>query len=522
VPHSRRAVLGRAAAVGAAAAGASLGRPGVAAAAASYAPAHYRGAPLLSTSGRHVVSRFSYGVTPRLAAEVLGAGGGSRWFEKQLTPSAISDPAADALLAWYPSLSRGPEELWQRQIQEIEGGWEVMADYARWAMLRRIHTKRQVLETMTEFWENHFNVPVWGDATFTWRTSYGVAIRRHALGRFDDLLHATITHPAMLIYLDGAISTAAHPNENLGRELLELHTVGRGAYTEDDVKNSARILTGWSVDMWQTWAAGYQTEDHWVGPVGVMGFSDPNASSDGRGVTKRYLTHLAHHPATARRIARKLAVKFVGDDPSPALVDKLAAVYLANDTAIKPVLRALIASTAFKDAVGSKVRDPGEDIVATYRALGVRVQRPPDGDAGDEYAATAMLWQVASLGTSPFAWPRPDGQPIDNDSWSSPSRLIASMDVHYGMCGGWWPSVGISYPKPTDWMPKESLRFDKLVDHLAQQLLHRRSTAQLLKACCEAVDVAPTETITADHGLVRWNFPRLLTVFLDSPAHLSR
>ncbi|MCW2795254.1 MAG: hypothetical protein JWM79_751 [Nocardioides sp.] len=468
------------------------------------------------------MGRFSYGVTARLATEVLAAGGANRWLEKQLAANRISDPAADALLGWYPSLSRGPQELWQRQIQEIEGGWEVMADYARWVMLRRMHTKRQVLETMTEFWENHFNVPVWGDATFTWRTSYGAAIRRQALGRFDDLLHATITHPAMLIYLDGAVSTAAHPNENLGRELLELHTVGRGNYTEDDVKNSARILTGWSVDMWETWAASYETQDHWLGPVRVMGFSDANTASDGRAVTRRYLSYLAHHPATAQRIARKLAVKFVGDNPSRALVDKLAGVYLDNDTAIKPVLRALVATTAFGRGVGSKVRDPGEDVVATYRALGVRVQRPPEGDAAEPYAATAMLWQVANLGTSPFAWPRPDGQPIDNDSWSSPSRLIASMDVHYGMSGGWWPSVGITYREPMDWMPKPSLRFNVLVDHLSQQLLHRRSTAQLLEACCQAVDVTPTEMINADHGLVRWSFPRLLTTFFDSPAHLTR
>jgi hypothetical protein len=479
-------------------------------------------APLLGRRARHLVSRFSYGVTPALAAEVLAAGGADSWFEDQLRPHRISDPGTDALLAWYPSLSRGPQDLWQRQIQEIEGGWEVMADYARWVMLRRMHARRQVLETMTEFWENHFNVPVWGDATFTWRTQYGGVIRRHALGRFDDLLHATVTHPAMLIYLDGAVSTARHPNENLGRELLELHTVGRGAYTEDDVKSSARILTGWSVDLWETWAASYLPDDHWQGPVRVMDFSDPNDAADGRDLTRRYLSYLAHHPATAQRVARKLAVKFVSDTPPRSLVDRLAAVYLDHDTAIKPVLRALVASSAFRDAVGAKVRDPGEDIVATYRALGVELDRPPEGAARDDYAVTAMLWQVGNLGTSPFAWPRPDGQPIDNESWASPSRLVASMDVHYAMSGGWWPSVGITYREPADWLPAPSTRFDRLVDHLSQQLLGRRSTAVLLQACCEATGVAATEQIDADHGLVRWEFYRLLSTFLDSPAHLTR
>jgi uncharacterized protein (DUF1800 family) len=468
------------------------------------------------------VGRFSYGVTPALAAEVVAAGGAKAWFEQQLAPARIADPVTDALVGWYPSLSRSPEELWQRQIQEVEGGWEVMADYARWVLLRRIHAKRQLLEVMTEFWENHLHVPVWGDATFTWRSPYGSVIRKRALGRFDDLLHATITHPAMLIYLDGAVSTAAHPNENLGRELLELHTVGRGSYDEDDVKASARILTGWAVDMWDTWAASYSTADHWRGPVQVMGFSDPNTSPDGRDLTRRYLTYLAHHPATAQRLARKLAVKFVGDNPPRSLVDELARVYLAHDTAIKPVLRALISSDAFQASVGAKVRDPGEDVVATYRVLGATLQEPPTGDARDDYAATALLWQVGALGTSPFAWPRPDGQPLDNDSWSSPSRLIASMEVHWSMSGRWWPSAGIAYRAPVDWLPKPRIRFDLLVDHLSQQLLHRRSTAVLLRACCEATDLTPDEVITADHGLVRWNFPRLLTTFLDSPNHLTR
>ena len=127
---------------------------------------------------------------------------------------------------------------------------------------------------MTEFWENHLNVPVNGDAQFTYRASYGDHIREHALGRFSDLLVGAITHPAMLIYLDQATSTKRHPNENLGRELLECHTVGRGSYTEDHVKASARILTGYTVDMWETWQALYNPEEHWRGTVKVMGFRD--------------------------------------------------------------------------------------------------------------------------------------------------------------------------------------------------------------------------------------------------------
>ncbi len=484
----------------------------------TYTPAHYRGDPLLSTRARHLVGRFSYAVTPALARQVRKQGGPEAWFDRQLTPHRVSDRGVGALRAWWPSLSRQPAALWQRQVAGTEGGWEVMLDYERWVLMRRMTSRRQLLEVMAEFWENHLNVPAIGDAHFVHRTDYGDTIRAGALGRFDDLLHAAVTHPAMLVYLDNAVSTAQHPNENLGRELLELHTVGRAQYDEDDVKDSARILTGWTVDMWNTWAPSYDPSRHARGTVTVMGFSDANSAADGRALTRRYLTYLAHHPATAARLARRLAVKFVSDDPPQALVDRLARVYLHHDTAIVPVLRALVRSSAFRDAVDAKVRDPGEDLVATYRALAVSVARP----RSEQHAANQMLWQAANMGTMPFSWPRPDGQPIDNQSWSSPSRLLASMDTHYVMSGGWWPKEGIAYRSPASWLPKDRIRFDLLVDHLSQRLLHRRSTARLLRACCEATGLTPHEVITRDHPLVKWSMPRLLTVFLDSPAFLTR
>ncbi|MFC6342473.1 DUF1800 domain-containing protein, partial [Nocardioides hankookensis] len=319
---------------------------------------------VLNGRDRHLVGRFSYGVTPELARDVRRAGGGREWFERQLAPGSVPDHAADRLRGWWPSLDRGPSDLWRRQVKEIEGGWQVMADYQRWVLLRRMESRHQLHEMMTELWEHHFNVPANGDAQFTWRVRYGDTIRKHALGRFDQLLPAVVTHPAMLISLDNVSSTKQFPNENLGRELLELHTVGRGAYDESDVKASARILTGWTVDMWETFAAEYDKERHARGPVKVMGFRHANKSADGREVTRDYLRYLAHHPATARHVARKLAVKFVRDDPSPALISRLARVYRQHDTDIRPVLRALVGTREFQRAVGAKVRDPGEDLVA--------------------------------------------------------------------------------------------------------------------------------------------------------------
>ncbi len=491
---------------------------------AAYKPRRHRGAPLLKQADRHLVDRFSYGNTPALTKQVRRAGGARAWFAQQLRPGGVPDGPTDRLITWWPSLTRGPLDLWTRNVDGTEGGWEVMADYQRWILLRRITTARPVAELMAEFWMNHFNVPVHGDGTFTYRFAYDQAIRRAALGTFEDLLLTATTHPAMGIYLNNAVSTKQHPNENLGRELLELHTVGYGAYDEDDVKDSARILTGYLVDMWRSWDAAYSPEDHATGPVSVLGFRHANAAADGRPVVEAYLRYLARHPATARRIARKLCVKFVGDAPSAALVESLAQVYLDNATAIKPVLQALVASKEFGRSAGAKVRDPSEEIVATYRVLRVTLSDPPAGDNG--YAARAILWQAGSIGAVPFDWPRPDGQPVDNQSWSSPARLLASMETHWAMSGGWWPKDGIRYRSAQAWLPSKRVRFDVLVDHLSQQLLGRHSTARLLKACVEVCPgdwhVRPSSKIEADHPLVRWGFHRVLATILDSPDHFTR
>ena len=476
-------------------------------------------AALLSPAERHLVTRFGYGVDATLAKDVRRAGGARAWFERQLTrPEAFPDRGADEVRRWWPDLDRKPADLWQRQVQEIRGGWEVMDDYGRWLLVRRIRTRRPVLEKMTEIWEGMLHVPVSGDGHFTWRVDYGDTIRRHALGRFDQLLAATTTHPAMLIFLSAATSTKRAPNENLGRELLELHTLGAGSYSEDDVKASSRILTGWHVDLWKTWAASYVKEDHWTGPVQVRGFRHKNAKADGREVTREYLRYLAHHPDTAHRVAERLATKLVRDDPPPALVRRLAKVYLKNDTEIVPVLRALVASKEFRRSAGAKLRDPSEDVVATYRALGVRVGRPERDDSG----ANAMLWQASGLGLSPHAWPRPDGTPVTDDVWASPARALASMSMHWSMAGGWWPTADLRYRRPSAWVPaKKPIRFADLVDEVSRDLLHRPAGKKLLETARLATGCRAREKIDREHPLYQWGFPRLLAAVLDSPDHLA-
>jgi hypothetical protein len=474
---------------------------------------------VLNARSLHIVNRFTGGWTPALVAEVTNAGGIDRWFAKQLSSDLIPDTFYLASGSWWPSNLATALTTIARANAGTEEIWEANAHYQSWSMVRRIGSQRQVLETMAAFWEHHFHVPTDGGQAGPYRQEYGRMIRSHALGRFDTLLNAVSTHPAMGAFLGNATSTRSAPNENQGRELLELHTVGRDAgYTEDDVKSSARILTGYRVDLWNTWVASYEPAAHWTGAVKVLGFTSANTATDGRAVTKAYLDYLAHHPSTAKRIARKLAVHFVSDTPSTALVNHLATVYLANGTAIAPVLKALVASTEFLASAGRKTRTPEEDVIATYRALGVRIARP----AKDESAANAILWQANEIGLTPFGWPRPDGRPDTADAWTSVSRMLGSFDVHYMMAGGWWPSVGAAYRKPASWLPRTALRFDRFVDHLSRSILGRPATPLLLKVASQATGVAAAATITSKHDLIRWNMPRLLTVFLDNPQHIGR
>ena len=467
----------------------------------------------------HALQRLTAGYTPALRRQVEAAGGLGRWLDRQLT-GGYDDAWAAQTATWWPSINATPAQIWKRHQDGVEELWRADANYQCWSLVRRFGSQRQVLETMADFWEHHLHVPASGEVG-PFRAAYGRTIRAHALGRYADLLKAAVTHPAMAVYLTNANSSKRAPNENLGRELLELHTVGRGQYGEDDVKASARILTGWRIGLWRDWAVSYDPAHHWTGPVRVMGFAHANAAADGRPVVAAYLDYLARHPATARRIALKLARRFVSDTPPPALVTRLAGVYLKSDTAIVPVLRALVAAPEFAATPNAKVRTPAEDVVATWRALGVRLTaRPRSGD--DETAANQVLWQTSSLGLTPFGWQRPDGRPDDAAAWSSTSRFLASVDVHYTMAGGWWPSRGLAYRTPASWLPAKRIRFDRLVDHLARTVQGRPATPLLLRVACEATGCRAGEVITRKHRIVRWEMPRLLTVLFDSPTHMTR
>lgn len=524
---SRRGVLVGAAAVGAAATLPALPSLAEASAALVLPPVRpYIATPVPDVTTRHMANRFAYGYTPELGRDIKASGGARAWFQAQLDPASIPDTKADAFESWFPSRHHTPQENYQLGKAGGYAG-EAQADQARFALLRRTYSKRQVHEVMTEFWQNHLHVNGNADKQWFYRTDWDRLMRKHALGRFDAMLQEAIVHPTMLTYLDADLSILNRSpkvpvemlNENLGRELLELHTVGRtGGYSEAQVTDSARILTGNHVQRFTTWAYSYQPDEHVTGPVRVMGFSNLNAQRDGRPVLKDYLQYLATHPKTAERIARKLAVRFVSDTPSDALVAHLAAVFIAENTDIKATLQALVDHPEFAQSVGMKVRTPSEDLIQTLRVYGIQILKP----TAPKDAANAIYYISRTAGQIPFGWGPPDGFPDSGPAWSSSSRMMGSYHVHYSLAGGWYPSTGVRYRTHASWLPQPRIRFDALVDHLCRVLLGRKSTSLLVGAACLATEQQPGNVITADTHLVKFGMPKLLGILLDTPQHLTR
>jgi uncharacterized protein (DUF1800 family) len=273
-----------------------------------------------------------------------------------------------------------------------------------------------LVERLVWFWSNHFCVNQ--EKTVMAGAYEREAIRPHVLGRFVDMLLAAEGHPAMLLYLDNAQSIGPNSiagvnrdrglNENLAREILELHTLGvRTIYTQDDVTNFAKVLTGWTILPTATnpdhgGEFVYIKRAHEPGPQTVIGKDYDGAGTEqGRAV----LADLARHPATAKHIATKLARHFIADDPAPALVERLTRRFLDTEGDLKEVTKVLVAAPEAWTLEQAKIKRPGEWIVATLRATG------ETGDIG------RILQAQNLLGEPLWRPPAPKGFSDENAAW---------------------------------------------------------------------------------------------------------
>jgi uncharacterized protein (DUF1800 family) len=381
------------------------------------------------------------------------------WLASQIGPADA--PRGEGLLTTSQALEHVAAEREQRKeahdkamaagMTADQAAAQVFAGYyrdiivadARSRLLTAATTTRPFTERLQWFWTNHFTVSL---AKGSSRGLVGAferdAIRPHVAGSFEALLVASTTHPAMLRYLDNVQSAGPHSqivaraakraarqnespritglNENLAREVLELHTLGaesargtRGTYTQTDVTSFARVLTGWRVAQQDTDTAKiFDPIWHEPGPKTVLGKTYP----EGPDALRLALHDIARHPATAHFLATKLARHFVSDEPPPALVERLSAVYLQNDTQLAPVYRELIRSPEAWSPQAAKLKTPEEFVISSVRMLRLN---PKMFDRGDGTNAAGIV----TLGQRLQAAPSPAGWSDRADDWLGPDAV---------------------------------------------------------------------------------------------------
>jgi uncharacterized protein (DUF1800 family) len=346
-----------------------------------------------------------------------------------------------------------PPDL-RRRIELTAGPAQVVArDLQESKILRAVYGNRQLDEVLTDFWFNHFNVFMDKGADRYLTTEYERdAIRPHVLGKFRDLLEATAKSPAMLFYLDNWQSVGPNApqllrggpngqrrglNENYGRELLELHTLGvDGGYTQKDVTEVARCFTGWSIDRPQMGGSfRFAPRLHDNGEKTVLSVKIPAGGGEKDG--EKVLDIVAHHPATAHFISKKLAQRFVADAPPAALVERMAQTFLKTDGDIRDVMQTMFESKEFwsEGAYRSKIKSPLEVVVSAVRASNANVD-----------FATALVNQVAQLGEPLYRKQEPTGYSNSSREWMNTAGLMARMNFALQLSGNKVPGVKVDTP----------------------------------------------------------------------------
>jgi hypothetical protein len=469
-------------------------------------------APLTWDPTGHLLSRFSFGPTASTGAYVR-AHGADAWYKAQVSYAGTyrGYGGNKYVAAQGTLLGKSPYDVRQwLKARGDEYGWEAMDQLTRVTIGLQAWSPAQLYETLVDFFSNHLNVPNHNGDVWNTRPAYDRdVIRRHAAGSFTDMLLASARHPAMLIYLNLAESTKTAVNENYGRELLELHTVGRH-YTESDVKNAAKLLTGRTVDDNQHYL--FDDYIHGTGAVRILGFTHANASAaGGERAGDDLLRYLAAHPYTAQNLAQKLCVRFVSDSPSATLVNAVAKAYRDHKTQILPMISTILRSTEFWESRGRKVRRPAENLLATIRVLGVT-----PSDYGK--ALRTLHWMSYDIGHVPLDWPAPNGYPDVAAAWRSAGTLLSLWDYHLGLAGGWWD--GLRKVPVTSLYGGAPANSGDAVNRLAKGLTGMTWSATHRAVLQKFLD-EPSSTTMAN-SVLRWWAEPLAAVILDSPHHALR
>ncbi len=457
------------------------------------------------------LNRMAFGPRPGDVADFNGLGTTDterlqNYVDQQLDPASLDDSDLDAriLAAGYTTLDKTVPELWAIHVAPNPPYLERMKpirETERALFLRAMFSKRQLLEVMTEFWHDHFNVYAWESWIGPSFSAFdNLCIRANAFGNFRQLLEEVARSPAMLYYLDNYTSSNAGPNENYSRELFELHGLGAenylgvmpqnqvpiGAdgkpvgYVDPDVYETTRAFTGWTFDF-ATGEFLYRADWHDRFQKNILGgflTNDQPALKDGRDV----LDLIANHPGTGRFLARKLCRKFISDDPPQSVIDAAAATFNANVTApnqIELTLRTILLSTEFQTTWAAKSKRPFEIIASALRATAADFNIRLDDSQSDSFMS-----RIAATGQDPFSHRAPNGYADAQEHWLSTTPLIMTWRMVNWMTSSRDSNDVYMMPILQD-TPPNVVTANQLADFWIDRLLNRPLSADERK---EVVD----------------------------------
>lgn len=521
----------------------------------------------------HLLSRFTYGPSADGVDEAIKAGL-EQWFEQQLQAD-LPDEGLNSQLGKYESLTMSNAQIVQEYqrygdilrmaVREgvidkdsidktdkkayreklyayakekgVKPHQQLIKEFGSQKILRALYSQNQLQEVMTEFWFNHFNVSFSKVACAPFIPAFERdVIRPNALNNFETLLMATAKSPAMLLYLDNARSTGAMTskdsltkkgepkrvkglNENYAREVMELHTLGvDGGYTQKDVTEAARVLTGWTVFPMgdspyskdvkkqiakygeeKLKARGFVREGDFLFAPGrhdkdektVLGKTFAPGGGYEEGI--ELLRMLANHQSTASFISKKLAVRFVNDNPSQNLVERMSKTFLEKNGDIKHVLRTLVYSPEFwaADAVREKTKSPFELMMSALRSLNASVTEP----------SQLFNW-LDRMGHKMYHYQAPTGFPDKGQYWISTGSLLNRMNFGLALASGKIPGIHFDLPKLNNDHEPESA--EDALQTYCKLLLPERNTSETIirltpllndPALPEKVDKAADQTV---------------------------
>jgi uncharacterized protein (DUF1800 family) len=378
----------------------------------------------------HVLNRLGFGPRPGDVRRVVTQGLAG-WVAEQLAPTPDSNVAAR--LSGFSTLALTVPQAVSANNSDSTFANRLANELRSAKTIRAVHSKNQLEEVLVDFWFNHLNVYLLDGFLRLSTAGYERdAIRPFVLGRFRDLLRATANHPAMMFYLDNYLSTVSRTqggvlvqglNENYGRELLELHTVGVDAgYTQADVYDAASCFTGWGIDNINTGGSfQYRPANHITTAKRVFGLTI--AAGGGKDDGDRVIDYLAAHTLTARRISYRLAQRFVSDDPPPGLVDRCTATYEQSGGDIKTVMETLISAPEFWEdtrARPGKIKTPVEYVFSALRAVDAQVQN-----------ADTVRSHLNNMGMPLYECIPPTGYSNRGAEWLNPTSQL--MRINFGL-----------------------------------------------------------------------------------------